>query len=578
MRVYFLFPFLFFFDFCLLRMAEEERAEVGGEPTYEFVDEEWDEDIVCSVCSFPLEAPTTHKTCNESFCLECVQESFECPSCNKDPGEDSFSPVTQRFVLRMLGKVKVKCILCSIVCPISEFEIHKKECTAVRVECGGKHLGCGYSGQQTDLPFHEKDCPLFKLSPLLTNLTNRIESLETKSETLELANNALRETSSKQTNQIAALEKKSQELQLANNTLRETSSKQTNQITALKKKNTNLEKEIKALRTSSSDLINRTKDQLLCLERKSKKLEKIDGLQGKNEFLEKEIAALRTSSSDWTNFCNTLHDRITSLEMKAKKIDGLEGKNAILEKDIAALRTSSFGWINTFLDQITSLEKKAKKIGGLEGKNAILEKDIAALQTSSSDFINKTKDRITSLERKAKKIEKIDFLDTISANLANELEVQTSNIKDLQRNPFSGVSYVEIPILSMKSLFSKSVELFSGFYRFRVSFEKNGQHLAVFLYFVRGPFDDFFPEFPFEGKVIFTLLSSIQSLSRNISSSIVTTNPREQEFGHSFPSKHGRGWGEFLKWEKIRLLLDLGRKLWFSVQVERKTPQSYLSF
>ena len=223
-------------------MAGEERGVVAVEPTYKFVDKEWDEDIVCSVCSFPLEAPTTHKTCNESFCLECVQESFECPSCNKDPGEDSFSPVTQRFVLRILGKVKVKCELCSIVCPISEFETHKKECPKMVVECGGKHLGCGYSSQRTDLPSHEKDCPLFKLSPLLTNLTNRIESLETKSETLELANNALRETSSKQTNQIAALElakgaleTKTKKLQAENEMLRKNSAKDFNQIQELKK-------------------------------------------------------------------------------------------------------------------------------------------------------------------------------------------------------------------------------------------------------------------------------------------------------------------------------------------------------
>ena len=119
------------------------------------------------------------------------------------------------------------------------------------------------------------------------------------------------------------------------------------------------------------------------------------------------------------------------------------------------------------------------------------------------------------------------------------------------------------------------MELFSGFYRFRVSFADNGGHLSVFLCFVRGRFDDLFPKFPFEGKVIFTLLSSTQNLT--ISSLIDTTNLHEQEFGHSFPSKHGRGWREFLTRDKIHLFLD-GRKMWFSVKVERKTPQSYLSF
>ena len=168
------------------------KSMIGLEPTHKFVDEVWDEEIVCSVCSLPQVTPTMHKPCNNSICLECAKKlSFECPSCKEEPGEDSFTQVTLKGMLNILGKVKVECSLCPFVCSISEFETHKKTCEGVVVECGGKQLGCEYSGPRRDLPSHEKDCERFKLCPVFDHLTDQISEQKKEIEELKKTNRAM---------------------------------------------------------------------------------------------------------------------------------------------------------------------------------------------------------------------------------------------------------------------------------------------------------------------------------------------------------------------------------------------------
>ena len=201
-------------------MADDGKGLIGVEPTYKFVEVEWDEDLVCSICSLPLVSPTTHKPCKNSFCCECVKKlEFQCPSCEGEMGEDSFSPVNQRFVLNILGKVKVECSFCSSVCAISEFEFHKKECEGVVDVCCGKRLGCEYSSQKKDLPSHEKECERAKMAPIFTNLTNRIESLEKKSKEQQTTNKRLRDSLSDQTDEITSLRKRNKTLEETNTTI-----------------------------------------------------------------------------------------------------------------------------------------------------------------------------------------------------------------------------------------------------------------------------------------------------------------------------------------------------------------------
>ena len=111
------------------------------------------------------------------------------------------------YVLELVKEVKVKCSLCPLVCSIVEFEVHKTECDGVVVECGGKQLGCEFSGPRRDLASHEKDCERYKLAPLFFHLTSRISELETKTKELEDANKTLLESSSIRP-QISALEMK----------------------------------------------------------------------------------------------------------------------------------------------------------------------------------------------------------------------------------------------------------------------------------------------------------------------------------------------------------------------------------
>ena len=174
--------FLFFSCYvdCDTRITmSAAESMIGVEPTFEFVEEKWDEEIVCPVCSLPLVNPTMHKPCNNSICLECAKKnSYECPSCEKEPGEDSFSKVTLKILLNILGKVKVECSLCPLVCSMAEFETHKKTCDGVVVECEGKQLGCEYSGPKRDLSSHKKECERFKMGPIFAHLTNQIQELK----------------------------------------------------------------------------------------------------------------------------------------------------------------------------------------------------------------------------------------------------------------------------------------------------------------------------------------------------------------------------------------------------------------
>ena len=173
-------------------MAAEEDDLVDSEPDYEFVEREWEEDLVCFVCAYPFVSPKTHNPCGHSFCLRCLKKmAYSCPMCRQDPGKDSFSPVKQRFVLNMLGKVQVRCRLCEEVCAISDFENHQKRCEGVVVDCPGKDLGCLFLAKKKNMDVHVLKCEKAKIFPVLGGFLDRFKALEGRVEELEKQNERL---------------------------------------------------------------------------------------------------------------------------------------------------------------------------------------------------------------------------------------------------------------------------------------------------------------------------------------------------------------------------------------------------
>ena len=111
--------------------------------------------------------------------------------------------------------------------------------------------------------------------------------------------------------------------------------------------------------------------------------------------------------------------------------------------------------------------------------------------------------------------------------------------------------------------------MFSGYYKVRIDFgiADGGEDISVYFRFEEGPFDDMFPKFPFEGKVILSLLSPAHQPIKT--GSMDSESEGFRKFASKFPSSSGWGWKKFEKLEVVKRKLD-GNKLWFSVKIERK--------
>ena len=151
--------------------VEEEEEEVdvgmvGVEPELEFVDDEWDEEILCSICYLPLVEPTQHNQCAIAFCKKCIEKvKYSCPVCQDNM--EGFSEVRTKFILNILGRVRVLCNLCREEMGVRDFKQHQRNCGGVVVECRGKEVGCKVVRKRKRMGVHEGGCPYAIAAPIV---------------------------------------------------------------------------------------------------------------------------------------------------------------------------------------------------------------------------------------------------------------------------------------------------------------------------------------------------------------------------------------------------------------------------
>ena len=150
---------------------EEEEVDVGMvgvEPKLKFVDDEWDEEILCSICYLPLVEPTQHNQCAIAFCKKCIEKAnYNCPVCQDGAKKEGFSEVRTKFVLNILGRVRVFCDLCREEMGVGEFKQHQQNCGGVVVECVGKGVGCKVVRKRKRMGVHEGGCPYAIAAPIV---------------------------------------------------------------------------------------------------------------------------------------------------------------------------------------------------------------------------------------------------------------------------------------------------------------------------------------------------------------------------------------------------------------------------
>ena len=149
---------------------EEEEVDVGMvgvEPKLKFVDDEWDEEILCSICYLPLVEPTQHNQCAIAFCKKCIENAkYNCPVC-QDGAKKGFSEVRTKFILNILGRVRVFCDLCREEMGVGDFKQHQQNCGGVVVECVGKGVGCKVVRKRKRMGVHEGGCPYAIAAPIV---------------------------------------------------------------------------------------------------------------------------------------------------------------------------------------------------------------------------------------------------------------------------------------------------------------------------------------------------------------------------------------------------------------------------
>ncbi|CAF2976826.1 unnamed protein product [Rotaria sp. Silwood2] len=143
---------------------------------YEYMNENSiHEDLLCPICTDPLEDPVSANECGHTFCHKCIMDTFRdmstCPTCRRDLTLEDFHPVTIRPFLNQLNQLLVKCKWCSqINIQRGNFKDHSTNCTKVLISCPAAHLKCDWKGQRDKIQSHISECPLVKVQPMIDEL------------------------------------------------------------------------------------------------------------------------------------------------------------------------------------------------------------------------------------------------------------------------------------------------------------------------------------------------------------------------------------------------------------------------
>jgi len=189
----------------------EKQEGTHGYPAYSYVNEQAvDEELKCPVCFDPLVTPAVCQNCRNTFCRKCVESQTKCPICRGNVHPLQEPP---RLLLNLLGKLPVKCNVCSKEvkrgelsshaqheCPITcswgcdalltraTLTSHKDVCPYKLIQCQASDVGCTFTAPRTSVDNHLSNCPFIVLRPLLQAQQARIQELEDKVRNLERLN------------------------------------------------------------------------------------------------------------------------------------------------------------------------------------------------------------------------------------------------------------------------------------------------------------------------------------------------------------------------------------------------------
>ena len=148
---------------------------------YEYIDEKSiDEDLLCPLCTDPLEDPLSTNQCGHTFCRKCINQTFDtmssCPTCRQPLSLDDFHPVNIRPFLNQLNQLLVKCTVCSETnIQRGNFKDHIIKCINKNVSCPAVDIKCDWTGQRTQLQDHIRTCPLIKVKPMINELNEVVK-------------------------------------------------------------------------------------------------------------------------------------------------------------------------------------------------------------------------------------------------------------------------------------------------------------------------------------------------------------------------------------------------------------------
>jgi len=139
------------------------------------------EELICPICYDPFREPTD-LPCAHTFCSSCIDNLNRCPMCRAKFGSEQIKPAS--FTLRtIVNKIIVRCKYCQVDHQLGDNVDHlSKYCLSSPKPCTAASIGCLWKG--TD-PSHFQTCPYIALSPLITKLLDRIDTLEKRMENVD---------------------------------------------------------------------------------------------------------------------------------------------------------------------------------------------------------------------------------------------------------------------------------------------------------------------------------------------------------------------------------------------------------
>ncbi|CAF0986622.1 unnamed protein product [Didymodactylos carnosus] len=96
---------------------------------YSYIDEDRiSKQLQCCICLNPFTEPYQHLTCQNKFCLQCLnnlpKQIQKCPYCREDLQQNQIQKVTDRTLINILNELKVRCNKCEKIIERHNYNRH----------------------------------------------------------------------------------------------------------------------------------------------------------------------------------------------------------------------------------------------------------------------------------------------------------------------------------------------------------------------------------------------------------------------------------------------------------------------